>query len=83
VIELLPTSPQKINLGTIALSPSEVRLDEITVVAQVPEMQVREDTIEYNAAAFKVPEGAVVEDLLKRLPGIEVDIEGKITTATL
>ena len=82
VIELLPTSPQKINLGTIALSPSEVKLDEITVVAQVPEMQVREDTVEYNAAAFKVSEGAVVEDLLKRLPGIEVDIEGKITTAT-
>ena len=82
VIELLPTSAKKINLGTVALSPSEVELDEITVVAQVPEMQVREDTVEYNAAAFKVPEGALVEDLLKRLPGIEVDIEGKITTAT-
>lgn len=82
VIELLPTSSKIINLGTITLSPSEVRLDEITVVAKVPEMQVREDTVEYNAAAFKVPEGAVVEDLMKRLPGIEVDAEGKITTAT-
>jgi len=81
VVDLAPASSASVNLGNILLSPSEVKLNEITIVAQVPEMQVREDTVEYNAAAFKVPEGAVVEDLLKRLPGVEVDNEGKITTS--
>lgn len=45
-------------------------------------MVVKEDTIEYNASAFKVPQNAVVEDLLKRLPGVEVDKDGKITTSS-
>lgn len=81
VIDLTSASSAKINLGTIVLSPSDVELNEITIIAQFPEMQVREDTVEYNAAAFKVPEGAVVEDLLKRLPGVEVDTDGKITTS--
>lgn len=41
-----------------------------------------ESTKGIDTITLKVPEGAVVEDLMKRLPGIEVDTEGKITTAT-
>lgn len=81
-IQLLRTSSTILNLGAILLSSSDILLDGITVVAEIPEMQVREDTVEYNAAAFRVAEGAVVEDLLKKLPGIEVDTEGAITTAS-
>jgi len=66
-------------LDTIRLKTSDFILSSVIITAEPPELVVKEDTLEYNAAAFKVAEGAVVEDLLKRLPGIEVDTEGKIT----
>ncbi|MEZ4919508.1 MAG: hypothetical protein R2792_10450 [Saprospiraceae bacterium] len=36
------------------------------------------DTVEYDASSFKVPPGSTVEDLVRRLPGIELDEEGNI-----
>ena len=71
-----------INLGKVKLGVANLTLGEVTVTGKLPELVVKEDTMEYNAAAFKTPEGAVVEDLLKRLPGIQVDADGKITTAS-
>ncbi|MDR1516547.1 MAG: outer membrane beta-barrel protein [Dysgonamonadaceae bacterium] len=71
-----------INLEQIYLNPSTQQLGGIEIVAELPEMVVKEDTIEYNASAFRLTDGAVVEDLLKRLPGMEVDTEGKITSNT-
>ncbi len=70
-----------IDLGNVKLGASNVMLGTVTVTGKLPEMVVKEDTVEYNAAAFKTPEGAVVEDLIKRLPGVQVDADGKITTA--
>ncbi|ADQ80744.1 hypothetical protein Palpr_2612 [Paludibacter propionicigenes WB4] len=70
-----------LNLGTIKLGEANKKLDEVTVNGKMPELVIKEDTMEYNAAAFKTPDGAVVEDLIKRLPGMEVDADGKITTA--
>ncbi|MDR1809912.1 MAG: outer membrane beta-barrel protein, partial [Prevotella sp.] len=70
----------KINLGKINLHTADIQLSSVIITAEIPEVIVKEDTIEYNAAAFKLPESAVVEDLFKRLPGVEVDTEGKITT---
>ncbi len=70
-----------INLGNVRLGASNVMLGTVTVTGKLPEMVVKEDTVEYNAAAFKTPDGAVVEDLIKRLPGVQVDADGKITTA--
>lgn len=72
----------EVNLGNIYLASTGVQLQTVMVTTNVPEMVVKEDTIEYNAAAFKVPQNAVVEDLLKRLPGVEVDKDGKITTTS-
>ena len=40
---------------------------------------VKEDTFVYNSAAYRTPEGSVVEELVKRLPGAQVDDDGKIT----
>ena len=71
-----------IDMGKIILKEDEILLKEIIVEAQIPEVVIRGDTMEYNPAAFKVREGAVVEDLLKLLPGIEVDMDGKIITST-
>ncbi len=77
-------SPEKfpgntINLGKIKLDENAVMLSEVIVLAEIPEVVVKQDTMEYNPAAFRMPESAVVEDLLKRLPGVEVDNDGKIT----
>jgi hypothetical protein len=66
------------NLGEIQLLESSVLLAEASVVAQRREMVVKDDTTEYDASAFKLKENAVVEDLLKRLPGITIDEDGKI-----
>ncbi len=65
-----------IELGKIVLSSRAKLLDE--VIVQSAPIVVKEDTIEYRADAFKTKEGAVVEDLLKKLPGIQVDKEGNV-----
>lgn len=71
-------SKRDIVLDTIRLRTSDIRLSSVTITAEPPELVVKEDTLEYNAAAFKVAEGAVVEDLIKKLPGMEVDEDGNI-----
>ncbi|MBE6318424.1 MAG: TonB-dependent receptor [Bacteroidales bacterium] len=66
-------------LGDIILEESSIMLKETTVVGVKTPIKVMEDTVEYNADTYKTQPNAVVEDLLKRLPGVEVDSEGKIT----
>ena len=66
-------------MGNITLSDDGVLLGEAVVTGRIVEMQVKGDTLEYNADAYKVQQSAVVEDLLKKMPGVEIDSEGKIT----
>lgn len=73
-----PTESDELKLGLIRMQEARTQLDELVVEDVVP-IIVRKDTIEYNAAAFKTPANAVVEDLLKKLPGVEVDNDGNIT----
>ena len=54
-------------------------LKDVTVTGIKTPIKVMEDTVEFNADSYKTQPNAVVEDLLKRLPGVEVDSEGKIT----
>lgn len=68
-----------VNLGTLSLREDGVLLSDALVTAKAPEIVVRGDTIEYNADSYKVTESAVIEDLLKRMPGVEIDADGKIT----
>ena len=70
---------KNVNLGEIAMTESSILLQETTVVGVKTEIVVKEDTIEYNADSYRTQPNAVVEDLLKRLPGVEVDSDGKIT----
>ena len=67
------------DMGEILLSTGDILLAEATVVGKAPEVVVKEDTVEFNADSYKTQPSAVVEDLLKRLPGVEVDETGKIT----
>lgn len=63
----------------ILLREEATLMQEAVVTGQMPEMTVVEDTTVYNAAAFSLPAGSMVEDLLKKLPGIVIDENGKIT----
>ena len=68
-----------VDMGTIAVAENSVVLRETEVTAVRAEVKVMQDTVEYNADSYKTQPNAVVEDLLKRLPGVEVSSEGKIT----
>jgi len=68
-----------VDLGDIHLDETGVMLREVGVTGVKTPIKVMEDTVEFNADTYKTPPNAVVEDLLKRLPGVEVDSDGKIT----
>jgi hypothetical protein len=65
-------------LAPIILKSDAIALKGVDIV-DVNAIKLKEDTVEYNAAAYKVREGAAVEDVIKKLPGIDVDKDGNIT----
>ena len=67
------------SLGTIRMEADAVLLDEAVVTANVPKMVIKDDTVVYNADAFRVPEGSVIEALVEVLPGAKIDDDGKIS----
>jgi len=75
----LPVNETKVDIGKSYLETNDILLQEAVVEGKRPEVIVKNDTIEYDAGSFKVTENAVVEDLLKKLPGVEIDSDGKIT----
>lgn len=74
---VMPSTPA-FDLGTLKLIPQATTLNEVTVVQERPPIAVKQDTIEYNAGSFKTRPNAQVEDLLKKLPGVEVSRDGTI-----
>lgn len=67
-----------LNLDTLFLDSKSNNLEEVSITAEVPPIVVRKDTIEFNAASFKTLPSAVVEDLLKKLPGVTYDRNGSL-----
>lgn len=74
-----PAPGEVIDLGKIRMEPVRTQLEAIEVEAERAPVTVKRDTIEFNAGSFKTKPNAMVEDLLKKLPGVEVDNEGNIT----
>lgn len=68
-----------IYLGELIFGADAIMLKEATVIGQAAKVVVKEDTFIYNASAYRTPEGSVVEELVKKLPGAQVDDDGKIT----
>ena len=66
------------DLGKITLR-SDVTLPEVAVSAVVAKVQMINDTVMFNSAAYKLPEGASVEDLIRKLPGVQIGSDGSIT----
>ncbi|MCK0108710.1 outer membrane beta-barrel protein [Flavobacteriaceae bacterium S0825] len=69
---------ETITLDDIKLQTDDNALDEVVVTSRAP-ITVKKDTLEFNVASFKTKRDANVEDLLKQLPGVEIDEAGKIT----
>ena len=68
-----------LTLGNVAMQAEAVVVSEAVVTANVPKMVVKDDTVVYNADAFRVPEGSVIESLVEMLPGAKIDDNGGIT----
>lgn len=68
-----------LDLGPTKMEIDVKEMEEVLLVAERPPVVVRKDTIEFNASAFKTLPTALVEDLLKKFPGVDVDKEGNIT----
>ena len=66
-------------LGVFKLYEKSIMLTEAVIEDALPPTQVVDDTLMFNVSAFRVPEGSVLEELIKRLPGVEVDENGGIT----
>lgn len=65
-------------VGTVLLTPSSVMLQTAVVEGQMRQIEMKDDTLIFNADAFKTPEGSVLEELIKKLPGVEVSEDGTI-----
>ena len=70
---------ETVNVGKIEMDENSILLGEAVVTAKAVEITVKEDTVEYNADSYKVAEGSMLEDLIKKMPGAEVSSDGKIT----
>ena len=73
------TVDKAINLGTIKMKEDVEVLDAASVSAVGNPIIVKKDTIEYNASLFRVSDNDMLEDLLKKLPGVEVAADGTVT----
>ncbi|MEM7368521.1 MAG: outer membrane beta-barrel protein [Bacteroidota bacterium] len=65
-------------LGTIEMLPEGIVLEEVTIKGEVAPILIKGDTVEYNANAFGTQANDAVEDLLRKLPGIQVERDGSI-----
>ncbi|MDV6168798.1 outer membrane beta-barrel protein [Flavobacterium sp. DG1-102-2] len=66
------------DFGTIKLADISTELNELVIENEIPPIRVKKDTLEFDAASFKVRPDANVKTLLEQLPGVTVDDDGKI-----
>ena len=67
------------DLGPLLMSAESIVLKETVVTGRAAQVIVRKDTIVYNPEAYRTPEGSPIEELIKRIPGADVDEDGNIT----
>ena len=75
----LPNRSGNFKVADIMMREDATVMAEAVVEGKLPEMTVIDDTVAYNADAFKLPDGSMVEDLIKKLPGIVQDENGGFT----
>ncbi|MBX2964501.1 MAG: outer membrane beta-barrel protein [Cyclobacteriaceae bacterium] len=79
IVKVTPKPDEAVvELGLLKMQPESRILDEVTIRAERAPVTVKKDTIEFNASSFKTKTNANVEDLLKTMPGIEVETDGTV-----
>ncbi|WP_374166223.1 outer membrane beta-barrel protein [Arcticibacter sp. MXS-1] len=68
-----------LKIGPLRLKAQSKLLNEVVVSGTAP-VTIKEDTVEYRASDYRVRENSVVEDVIRKLPGVEVDKDGNVTT---
>ena len=74
----LTKKSKDVNLGTVTLQEDSKIMKEAEVTAKLAQVEMSADTFIYNADAYRMPEGSMLEELVKKLPGAEVDDDGNI-----
>lgn len=78
-VKISPKPDQEIiDLGVQKMEPASTMLGEVQIRGERAPVTIKKDTIEFNASSFKTQPNAVVEDLIKKMPGMEVDTDGTI-----
>lgn len=67
------------DFGKLYLMQNPNELNEVVIKSEAPPIRIKKDTLEFNASSFKVRPDANIETLLKQMPGVEVDTDGKVT----
>ena len=65
-------------LGRIDLLVTDMMLDDVVISEEVPPVTAAEDTLVFNTAAFRVAEGSMLEELIKKYPGVDIAEDGTI-----
>ncbi len=78
-VDLQNQKNRQVDIGYITMSPDAIQLKGVEVTSHAAKVGVSGDSLVYNAAAYRVPEGSTLEALIKQLPGAKVDKEGNIT----
>ncbi|NIJ53026.1 TonB-dependent receptor [Dyadobacter arcticus] len=76
--DINPKDLETVDLGKIRMKVLQKELYEVVIKTARAPLSIRGDTVEFDAKAFKVPPGSTVEDLLRKLPGVQVDGDGNI-----
>ncbi|MCQ2059864.1 MAG: outer membrane beta-barrel protein [Bacteroidaceae bacterium] len=77
-ITLDASSPKVTDLQTISVKQDSKLLQGVEITAKLPKVEAVADTMMFNADAYRVPEGASIQELIKKLPGVEIDADGNI-----
>ncbi len=77
-LELSKQKEKEVDLGYITMSTDAVMLQEATITAQAAKVQVKGDSLIFNADAYRLPPGSALEDLIKKLPGATIDEDGTV-----
>ena len=76
---IVTLEPRTLDLGSVEMEVATNVLGEVTVVSNRAPVTVKSDTLEFNADSFNTRQDANLEDVMKKLPGVEVDAQGNIT----
>ncbi len=70
---------RRVQLDSIRMKTDALLLKEAVIEAQMAQVQISEDTVIFNAETFRVAEGSMLEELIRKLPGYEVADDGTVT----